>query len=758
MVDAMMPNEQAPLHALKRMMVAPASHRMGYLLVVFVAYFAAFTTVLWLGSPNCPLEFCFVLLSFHCGVLVCGVLHLDYLWASVFHVFVTAVCCIAAYPSSWWFLPYCAFYPTYCINALTAPVGGKGFLRSLFLGSALVSVACCVELFIYILQLLFKENPIDRAFLLLICLCVMYLLCAFFASWGFARLSAASDPWFFSRVLRTDRLDHPATIVKPETAETYLLSALIRPSSHLIRITDYVRPGTGSFSVQSELEFKIPGELFGSDRNPKSPKLYFPVVFQGKPEFNRELEITAKYGLPIRRLRDDELNSVLCKAFCDVFSTCGWQSIPESYLHEFVHEALDYYANETDYDFYQRLDSLLFKLRLNNDFQLGLLSEFFVAVRFVKPVCFEVPNKEVTHFSNVALLVTRSSPLVPLRKTQNGLFQKAYLRIKRFFTKKRLHFYYGLGNADCAQSYHLAITCPDNTFLAGMQIVRVGGAGEVFICKDISVSSRCDQATSRIYIREGRGFSRAALSFSFERRSHKPLAALVATSAISLVASLYLYTVVSPDLSGSTAFLPITLLSVGTLITVWQAMEEYRAEEWLWLCIAAVAVSSMTIVIMILLNKLLSEMFPEQLRIAWQVCLMAQFTVMVVSALVLFGKLKLHGALMDRVPRLRQVPSADPSSIFKYNFAELIAQQEYELTHGMNAVSSGKPMLWNPNRALSLGRKERYMRDISAYSILLSLRWTDGWLMPVWASSMNPYRQPSKVFVNSARRSLKYQR
>lgn len=396
-------------------------------------------------------------------------------------------------------------------------------------------------------------------------------------------------------------------------------------------------------------------------------------------------------------------------------------------------------------------------------------AQLFTSLRYVKPICYELRLGDSFDWScgHLTLTVDRTAPLVPVRKSSSTFLGNAYLRIKRIFTKERLHYYFGLGSADCARSYHLTVAGPAKTFLSRFTIVRVGGLGEFFICKDIRVSSRYSQKLMRLYIRHGRGFSHAALDVSFEMLSQRPIATAVITAVAVLLTVAYLFAmIVLRHDCKIDVFKPVSVLSIGTLFSIWQAMDEYRAEEWLWSCVVAVSLSSLTVIIMSMLEAL-GFMTDRPVKVLiWTLCLTATLASAVAASSVFFSKIKLHGAIMDRVPKIRRVARHDKNSKDGIDFAKLIEVQmdmlrsagETEDTFHFSdrAQRAEEDFAKGSLRGVlnGLNRQTMYIMGIRQYRCLISAEWPDGWLMPVWVSSMNPFRLPSKQYCEDASRAL----
>lgn len=390
----------------------------------------------------------------------------------------------------------------------------KATLRHLLIGATGMGVCGSTALFVVLL----RDAAVVRAdsifILQVMSLSTVYLLFSAVSVWGIARIGAASNPWFFTRVLRGESLEDPLPLIASPTPEVYVLNALLRPSHSISRIREHVEPSIGSFEVTSEIEFEIPEKISSS-----GDVLYFPVVLQGKCELTRDLRVSTPTGGELRRLNDGELLDLLFNAFQEIFSKSRWRKLDEEPLKRLIAEALGYNLYESDDRFYLRSERLLKSTGVGNEKQAELLALFIESTRYVKPICYRLSciSKDHDALSHVTLVINRTVPLVPVRRHPSGRASKVIARVKRLFTKKRLHFYFGLGNADCARSYHLSFSGPPDTYLCDLRIARVGGDDEFFICENIRVSSRYDQKQSRVFIRRGRGFSNAPSPFSTRR-------------------------------------------------------------------------------------------------------------------------------------------------------------------------------------------------------------------------------------------------
>lgn len=644
------------------------------------------------------------------------------------------------------------------------PLLGKGVFRYLLIGTAATAFICLVFIFGFSLRSIgsIGEGPADTPTVLVLHLA--YLLTVFISAWAFSVLGASSDPRVFSRVLIADGLEDPKQFSPVNNAETLFINILMRPACFISRIREHVQPSVGSFHVHSEIEYDIPENLRSLN------DMYLPVVFQAKCELSRELKVSGPASIAMRRIDDDGMVELLCDAIAGAVASNDWPSIARTHLHRFAKEVFKFIDGETDAEFSNRWLVLANEMNLTDNAQIECFASLFMSLRYVKPICYEVHSDGTPAWNrgHVTIEVERMSPLVPVRSVPSSPVERAYLKVKRLLTKKRLHFYYGLGGADFARSYHLSMAGPPKTYLSSLSIARTGGETEFFMCEDIRISSRYSQKLTRVYIKRGRGFSHAALDVGFEMRIQRP----VATSAVTAIAVLLTIAYLFASYAGGKGcavdvFKPLSVLSVGTLFSAWQAMDEYRAEEWLWLCIAVVAAASFIGIILSMLTSL--KLLENNLVVTtiWGACLIASFASAVATSVALFSKIKLHGAVMDRVPKMRRAHPHDRSSSRDIDFSDLINKQQEML----RSADENDDTFHYSGRALraegtasrgsdthyssGINRDAMYAQDVMQYRCLMSDRWPDGWLMTNWMSSVNPYRLPSKLYCDSASKLLK---
>lgn len=696
------------------------------------------------------------------GILTIIVFNLSHRWTVAISV---AVCLLI---TILWILTGCpwtiVFNSTLIIVSISifviifiGPITDRLLIRYMLMGFIAVGATYILSLFIYIGRDA-KMSSFDMTFhtpLLWLLLIHSVILC--FAAWALARLTASNDPWLFASVVQTDGLEDPASIVhkpyqsEPKWASVYLLEALIRPPRVISRIRDRIEPKAGSCSVRSEIEYAVPACLCGRAHEP----LFLPVVFQGKCELSHELNARMADGSAIRRLSDDELVNRTVDGFEKLFEVNGWKRGNRRALQRLVEYAFSYRPDESSGGFNRMCGELCRGCAISAEEQAVLVVSFLAATRYVKPICYMVspPLADGNSDQHMTLVVDRNTPLVPVRELPDSTIGKLRV-LRRLFSKRRSHFYYGLGNADCAQSYHLSFSGPKDSYLSEAQLVNIGGPEELFVCERIRINARFDQNGSRLFIRKGRGFSRAALSLTLEHRSQRSIATMVLCTLALLLTTLYFYFGLDNGSSSlSDAIVPLTILSASVLSSIWQGMENYQAEEWMWLCSGADAIASAFVSIKVLFGDKIENLLGPWIPIAWYVVLVVELSVLLTSGLVLLFKVKLHGMLMDRVPRFRQVPGFDRTSYYRDDIASMLAawskpyaKKENDITRNKNNSYSSFASGNDVSRVIRFSRDERYRLDIISYNSLMSTNWVDGWMIPAWSAGVNPFRQPSVVY------------
>lgn len=601
-----------------------------------------------------------------------------------------------------------------------------------------------------------------------ICNIVLLLLSSYF----YTKLKSASNTYFFSRIFKASSFSAPSISSEPSIEDYFLLATFISPSSFIARIRDEITPYVGSFGIKSQIEYELPSVTSNNNA------INVPIIFQGKCELTRELTFSSPQGYALHRLSDDELKGAIQKELEAYFKIHKYPALVQA--GPFVDFIFSYNRFQDDDQFKARaiesitrafglndvdvLDAFIHTDQLHEE-SVSFLKMLLNSYRFVKPIVLEVSPRQGFP-KRLIVNVERHVPQVPLREYSSRRMVLILARIKRFFTKKRMHYYFGLGSADCARSYHLAFHGLSDCYLAGMNINTIG-TDDFCMAKEMNVSNRYDQQFSRLYIREGHGFSRAVLELSYERRSQKPVATLCFVSASCLVILVYLF--ISSGLSSqitvsaiifksktsqyaSDLFRLITIMSAATIVSVWQTMHDYYAEEWLWLGVGAVATSSVLALVLGLVLYFCGD-YNGVIKFMWVLLICIVFLAFLGSSLALYGKIKLHGDLMSRVPVSRSLSdSSEATMVVKSDSAlhpesdiraATTAQVDNSWTLAVQSYISDLPRDFTVSDRLS-----EYLASIYPYRCLIGPHWKDGWLVPVWASAVNPYHQPSNVYMS----------
>ena len=320
--------------------------------------------------------------------------------------------------------------------------------------------------------------------------------------------------------------------------------------------------------------------------------------------------------------------------------------------------------------------------------------------------------------------------------------------------------------ADCCESYHLTFHGLKDCYLSGLNFNSIGLGRDIFFADELNVSNRYDQQFSRLYIHEGRGFSGAALELSYEKRSHKPIAALAMAAFLCLMVMVYIYfainlqpsstadaTGVTSSFNASDLFRLITILSVGNIISIWQTMEDYFAEEWLWMGVGALVVTTISALVLGLLPCMNAERMGF-IRLLWKLLICLVYFTSAGSAYALYGKIKLHGNIMHKVPVARSI-SDNYERTLRSNDLDSIAKRYQDAINSDSADPYFDYVFSDADadgeiQPYAQGRVSEYEMGIYFYRALIGSNWKDGWLFPVWASSVNPYHQGSKSFIDLA--------
>ena len=643
-------------------------------------------------------------------------------------------------------------------------------LRHLFIAATLAglfwsttNLFCCLNSFTNV-------NSIKAAIILDT---VIGLYSAYIGAYSYVEIKSASNPYVFSRVCKS-KARSSCDLNKDVSCNTVLIRALITPSVLLKRVREGITPAIGAYSVNTEIEFLLPDNLQSTE------SITLPVLFQGKCELMRNLVVTSKDGYRCRRLSDAELLNKLTEELNSYFAECHYPRLIDS--KSFCAYMLQSTRYQTDAEF--KVDSLscictvlgansvmdlnAFQDMSENNRQAVLtLKSLLESYRFAKPVCYELsPSGKGGFIAAPVITVERTVPQVLLRERVETIFGKGFLHIKRLLTKKRMHYYFGLGMADCCESYHLTFHGLKDCYLSGLNFNSIGLGRDIFFADELNVSNRYDQQFSRLYIHEGRGFSGAALELSYEKRSHKPIAALAMAAFLCLMVMVYIYfasnlqhssstvtTDVTSSFNVSDLFRLITILSVGNIISIWQTMEDYFAEEWLWMGVGALVVTTISALVLGLLPCMNAE-WVDFVRLLWGLLICLVYFTSAGSAFALYGKIKLHGNIMHKVPVARSISDSYERTLHSNDLGSVVKKYQdainSESTDPYFDYAFSNVDADGDFQPYAQGRVSEYEMGIYFYRALIGSNWKDGWLFPVWVSSVNPYHQGSKSFIDLA--------
>lgn len=586
-------------------------------------------------------------------------------------------------------------------------------------------------------------------------------------AWLYAKRLTQSNPRFFSRVLvsegkggnKADGLLDAVDEMDMKTPEGLFLATLLKPAKTVTRLREGISPAKGCFHIVSHYEFKIPKELNNGD------SVILPIAFRGKNELTNGLEIVPEPGVWLRKMGRDEIERWTEKCLAKILSrhVKGTESnSPDEVARRVAKTAIENHLYESEEEFSEkRLETLEYAREYNHKL-VELMNSLMISLRYVRPICVELTwgDAEGVPKEYIRLTIRKNLSLVPVRRIDaNG--SKSFPirdRIKRLFTKKRMRYYFGLGNADCARRYHLTFCGPEKTYLSFFNLLGTGDNNEFFIADKMYATNRYDQQVSRLYIRNGRGFSRAALAISYEECSHRSIMALCGTSVVCLLLLLYFgLGFVAPmkalALTSSEIVLPLTVLSIGSIISIWEAMEEYRAEEWLWMgavlsIVVSLAASAHLVLFAVHVKyAYIPSVFDVSLWIAY---IVIEFFVAETSAMVLFEQVKQHGDLMYKVPLTRSAVEDDFHNAPKIDFQRAIENMRNGVTKRGECIFPKPDPKWA--NAVSI----KYCFDAHQYKDLIGKDWVDGWLVPIWSGLVNPYCSPSEDFCNYAEEILNW--
>lgn len=182
-------------------------------------------------------------------------------------------------------------------------------------------------------------------------------------------------------------------------------------------------------------------------------------------------------------------------------------------------------------------------------------------------------------------------------------------------------------------------------------------------------------------------------------------------------------------------------------------MEDYFAEEWLWMGVGSLVVTTISALVLGLI-LCMNAKWIDFIRLLWELLICLVYFTSAGSAYALYGKIKLHGNIMHKVPVARSI-SDNYERRLHPNDLDSIAKR-YQDAINSDSADPYFDYVFSDAYAdgdiqpYAQGRVSEYEMGIYFYRALIGSNWKDGWLFPVWASSVNPYHQGSKSFIDLA--------
>ena len=142
------------------------------------------------------------------------------------------------------------------------------------------------------------------------------------------------------------------------------------------------------------------------------------------------------------------------------------------------------------------------------------------------------------------------------------------------------------------------------------------------------------------------------------------------------------------------------------------------------------------------------------IRLLWELLICLVFFTSAGSAFALYGKIKLHGNIMHKVPMARSISDNYERTLRPNDLDSIV--KKYKVSLDFDSTDPYFDYVFSNTDAdgdiqpYAQGRVSEYEMGIYFYRALIGSNWKDGWLFPVWASSVNPYHQGSKSFIDLA--------
>lgn len=551
----------------------------------------------------------------------------------------------------------------------------------------------------------------------------------FILAWLLARIISAPTPhaWLYQNIEQCcgekerslNRIfDRLRPLTPDSAASIFCLQMFVIPSTLIKRINEIIAPCSRFYQIDTE--FEIDTSFFKHDH-----RVIFPAHIQDKRELTNELRISNEKGETLSRLNDDDLCRYLAKALATLVNMIDAENHSSKELIQLQKLTYDFiyhtFSSPTDNHLSSANEAKIGLLKLcnsNTDVE-EVLTRLATLYKSVKPVCIEIfiPGSRGKSFSSTTKLHTvQKIPLIFIKGTAADKYTDIGRHLQRFLTKKRNSYYFSLANADKAKSYHLTFSGPKDTYYAESEIilVDVNYKGRNAKAERMTMSCRCDQSTSRLYIKNGDGFHNVALSFSYENRSHRSLQATAISLAICL--ALIGFTAfgfvfnsnLSTDDGKHIQIIAVffTVMTFAGLVSTWDALNGQHSEEWIWVSAAVTVAASLLgfldlIYLMITVDRQPYDLFFQTCY--WGTLLVGTYCTFIFVLTMLFHKIKLHSAFLYRTPRTRS-----------------LNQEEDNMTS---------------NKASEY------------YTDLVGGHWSDGWLIPLWFISNN---QPASTKISSS--------
>ena len=573
----------------------------------------------------------------------------------------------------------------------------------------------------------------------------------FFLVYKYVQTFTTFNKWFFRRIIHCDSsVCVQSKQSNPDSQDNFMafLNMLGNPQAYFLRINDHIEPDHGSFMLRSEYEIQL--DWVGEDES----EIIIPITLQSKTELTNALHFESIDGSTIRRMSEKETRAYMTDALrsylCD-------EQVPKkdadkmaeiAFAHMFDDFGLDFESEDDLEDFIGDSMRSIDPSNLLPEDARNFLANLLRELRYVRPICIKIKPTHTCHGGLRLCCATtiRYVPMVPVRNNWN--FTDS---IRRAFSKHRMKYYFGLGNADRCRSYHLTFTGPKNTYLVESVLAYVGNRNRFALASSMSISNRYDQRNSRLYIRDGRGFSKVALGLSYEERTHRPIQALCAQSIVSLIMLLYLsishvFNAAAEGIGASDIAMIVGILALSGLVSVWEAMDRHRAEEWVWVLSASTLAASLVAVLVLVLGQEVNAnqhlpgngityVYGGVWKFLWSGCLVWLAMTAMLSFLGLFKDVKQHGAFLDKVPYTTRIESSNNRLPVK----DLLDEGGSSSIENPNSSTV-------PESSMRFPRYERYTDSIKVYRGMINDTWNDGWLIPTWVSLLDPYNADSEQF------------